>query len=291
MAAMMASGVGYLDVGPTLDGTPETMPATDCRIDFEDLMVMALQYGPSDTLTTPNDRQFDSERGQELPGQPEQFRIVAPASVRAGQVYRVQLYSMGSPWLQGLSAHLAWDAEVSEPMVAETNGQIEDMDGVVWFPALGAVDAVLLGGREKGLDGERLIAVFTFRANRDGDPAIGLASIEARDRFNRPLQTGALGRGIQPQGPTVLMAPSPNPSNGRTSLAFSMSRAGEVDLAVYSVDGRRVRTLAKGQREAGMHTMQWNGDDENGRPAGAGVYFVRLQTPDRELRRKMVLVR
>src|SRR5436309_10601921 len=36
---------GYLDVGPTADGTPNGRPLPDHQVDFEDLLVFAGSYG------------------------------------------------------------------------------------------------------------------------------------------------------------------------------------------------------------------------------------------------------
>ena len=56
----------------------------------------------------------------------------------------------------------------------------------------------------------------------------------------------------------------------------------------HDVRGRRIATLAAGSLAAGDHVVQWNGRDDRGREASAGVYFVRLQA-DREVATKKVL--
>jgi len=85
-----------------------------------------------------------------------------------------------------------------------------------------------------------------------------------------------------------LAPPTPNPFRGGTSLHFGLSRAGEVRLELFDVGGRRVRTLANGMHSPGSHTLPWDGRDDGGHVAGAGIYFVRLVTPAGTYRTRLV---
>jgi flagellar hook assembly protein FlgD len=60
-------------------------------------------------------------------------------------------------------------------------------------------------------------------------------------------------------------------------LHYSLPYDGEVELAIYDLLGRRVRTLESGFKTAGEYVMKWNGVDEKGRSVASGVYFYRLQ--------------
>jgi flagellar hook assembly protein FlgD len=51
-----------------------------------------------------------------------------------------------------------------------------------------------------------------------------------------------------------------------------------VDLAVYAVDGRRVRTLVQEDREPGEYEAVWDGRDDAGNATGTGIYYIRLIT-------------
>ncbi len=72
---------------------------------------------------------------------------------------------------------------------------------------------------------------------------------------------------------------APNPFNPRTVVAFTLPQAGEVAVAVHDVQGRLVCRLAGGRFAAGRHELVWDGRDDRGREAGAGVYLVRLTAP------------
>ena len=68
----------------------------------------------------------------------------------------------------------------------------------------------------------------------------------------------------------------PNPTAGGTVVGLSLDRTTRVELDVYDVAGRRVRTLLHGPVEGGFRRVVWDGRDEAGRSVGTGVYFVRL---------------
>jgi len=111
------------------------------------------------------------------------------------------------------------------------------------------------------VDQEAVLDEFTFRPF--GDAAVGIPE-------GSPLE------------PSVrLLAARPNPFAERTAIRFSLEEPGPVEIAVYDVVGRRVRTLAVGSRDRGEHEVTWDGRDATGRPVPAGVYLYRLQVGER----------
>ena len=90
----------------------------------------------------------------------------------------------------------------------------------------------------------------------------------------------------------VLWPAHPNPFNPSTTLAFELPVATRADLVVHDVAGRRVRTLVDGVvLDAGLHRAVWNGRDDTGRIAPAGVYFCRLVAGGRSLTTRLVMVK
>jgi hypothetical protein len=72
----------------------------------------------------------------------------------------------------------------------------------------------------------------------------------------------------------------PNPFNPSTTVRFTVLQAMPVDVAVYSVDGKQVRELARDRfYSAGEQTLRWNGTNDQGHPVASGVYLVRVCTP------------
>lgn len=93
----------------------------------------------------------------------------------------------------------------------------------------------------------------------------------------------------RPPAATQLGPASPNPFNRVTTLSYALANRGRVDLVVYGVDGRRIRTLVSEVREAGVYQCDWNGLDDAGRAQHAGVYFVRMNAADSGQTRALVL--
>ncbi len=89
-----------------------------------------------------------------------------------------------------------------------------------------------------------------------------------------------------------LEPPYPNPMAKCTDVSFTIARGGLVDIAVYDIQGRRVRTILREFREAGTHASFWDGKGDNRTYMRNGVYFIRLTPPDgRRISRKVVLAR
>jgi len=83
----------------------------------------------------------------------------------------------------------------------------------------------------------------------------------------------------------------PNPFNPRVTLSFSLPLAGQAQLAVFDLQGRRVRTLHEGPLPAGNHTLRWDGRDSRGQAVPAGVYLARISGAGQGATRKIVLAK
>ena len=83
----------------------------------------------------------------------------------------------------------------------------------------------------------------------------------------------------------------PNPFNPSTEIKFALQSSGRVDLKVFEVGGRLVRTLLAGNLDSGDHRVVWDGRDSSGRPVGSGVYLYRLSAGGEVRSRTMVLIK
>lgn len=83
----------------------------------------------------------------------------------------------------------------------------------------------------------------------------------------------------------------PNPFNPSTRIEFALERAGNVDLSVFDLAGRRVATLQQGALAAGDHHVVWDGRSDDGASLPAGQYRYVLATADGRVSRSMVLVK
>jgi hypothetical protein len=104
--------------------------------------------------------------------------------------------------------------------------------------------------------------------------------------------TASLPTGVEgsARGGLALAPPAPNPAQGRLRFSFDLPRAMRVRLAVLDVQGRVVAALAEGDFSAGRHERSWDASAHGAR-AGAGLYFVRLETPEGRLVRRVTLLR
>jgi hypothetical protein len=87
------------------------------------------------------------------------------------------------------------------------------------------------------------------------------------------------------------LAARPNPFNPVSHVTFSLPAASHVDLRVYSVNGRFIRTLASGEFGPGACHFSWDAKDETGRTVSAGVYVYRLTAGNRVVMEKAVLAK
>ncbi|MCC6350314.1 MAG: hypothetical protein IT347_12075 [Candidatus Eisenbacteria bacterium] len=97
--------------------------------------------------------------------------------------------------------------------------------------------------------------------------------------------------GGAPPARLAFAAPAPNPSSATTALRFSLPRPGRVRLVVMDVAGRRVRSLFDGPLAAGPHELAWDGRDEAGAFAPAGLYWARIEAAGETATRRLARVR
>ncbi len=83
----------------------------------------------------------------------------------------------------------------------------------------------------------------------------------------------------------------PNPFNPSTNIQFQLPSAGRLFLRIYDINGGLVNEIFCGEKEGGIHTVQWNGKDAFGRSAASGVYLYSVQFNNSLLTRKMIYLR
>jgi len=83
----------------------------------------------------------------------------------------------------------------------------------------------------------------------------------------------------------------PNPFNPVTTIQYDLPENSQVQVAIYDMLGRKVRTLVSGFENAGFKAVQWQGRNDFGRSVGAGVYIYQIQAGDFLQTRKMILLK
>jgi|GEM_PF-4620679 len=83
----------------------------------------------------------------------------------------------------------------------------------------------------------------------------------------------------------------PNPFNPSTTISFSLPTASDVRLEVFSVDGARVAVLVNETLQAGHHQTVWTGRDDAGQAVATGLYFYRVTAGSFSQVEKMTLLK
>jgi hypothetical protein len=104
--------------------------------------------------------------------------------------------------------------------------------------------------------------------------------------------------GVEVPSITAIESNYPNPFNSSTTIIYSVANLGpipaQINIDIYDIQGRKVRTLINNREEMGRHTVIWDGRDDSGNELASGIYFARIMQWDVDYlskSQKLVLVR
>lgn len=83
----------------------------------------------------------------------------------------------------------------------------------------------------------------------------------------------------------------PNPFNPETTIQYDLPSAAHVEIVVYDIQGRRVRTLVDEKMDAGSHKVVWEGTNGVGEKVASGLYFYRLHAGDMNAVQKVTMLK
>ena len=83
----------------------------------------------------------------------------------------------------------------------------------------------------------------------------------------------------------------PNPFNPITTLRYDLPEDAMVNITIYDMMGRQVKTLINDQQTAGYRSTQWNATNDADSPVSAGIYLYMIQAGDFRQTKKMVLLK
>jgi hypothetical protein len=256
------------DVGPTDDWSRLGIPTTDDVINFEDLMVFAMNFGV-----------VSSSKTMEPYGSSVDLAWV---SYDDGTM---ALRLVDGSGLKGLRI----TADVAVRNVS-AGALLDEQSELTFVKNVGnRLDAsVAVMGLNTGFSGSGDLLVIAA----DQEIARGQLTITARAVDNKELAVN-LDESSDVAIPRVfeLHRNYPNPFNPLTKISFSLPAAHNVELSVYSLDGRKVATLVNELREPGLHEVLWTGRDDNGRTVASGTYFYRLNAGPYSDVKKMTLMK
>jgi hypothetical protein len=139
---------------------------------------------------------------------------------------------------------------------------------------------------------------LALRLKPGADPAgaVSVENAEITSTSGGPLTATIAGTTSPPLGTAVaprigLSLARPNPFGQATRFAVTIAEAGDVDLTVHDLAGRRVATLHQGRLEAGTRDFVWTGGSDGGTRTPDGVYFVRLRVDGQVWSQRVALLR
>jgi hypothetical protein len=257
-----------VDVGPTDDWSAKGIPATDDLIDFEDLMIFALNFsvvGPA-------------KAGGEISD------VLELAWVQR-EDGRWALHLLNGSGLQGVRVR------ANLPVGNVEAGELLTSQGETPFLInVGSkldVNLALLGQGVSFVGSGELFVVNSEVDIKASDLVIDPRATD-NSKFEYTLDKVS---GANTPMAFALNANYPNPFNPMTKISFSLPAAQDVKLSVYSLDGRLVATLLNETRGPGQHDVVWMGRDDAGHGAASGTYFYRLDAGPYSQVRKMTLMK
>jgi hypothetical protein len=84
---------------------------------------------------------------------------------------------------------------------------------------------------------------------------------------------------------------APNPFISNTTFRYGLPVSTQVNIKIYDIAGRLVKSLVNEKKKAGYYTINWKGKDSNNRKVSSGIYFYRIKAGNYEKTRKMVFFR
>ena len=97
--------------------------------------------------------------------------------------------------------------------------------------------------------------------------------------------------GAAPPAVTWLGEAFPNPMNPTATIKFTIGAVGKVQLRVFDVSGRVIKTLVDETRAAGTYSVVWDGTNDRGETVASGVFFYQLNAPGYSGEKKIVILR
>ena len=82
----------------------------------------------------------------------------------------------------------------------------------------------------------------------------------------------------------------PNPFNSSTIIPYFLPGTANINLAIYNINGERIRTLRNGYQPKGEYAVTWNGSDDKGQKVSSGIYLYILQENEKKITNKMILL-
>jgi len=108
-----------------------------------------------------------------------------------------------------------------------------------------------------------------------------------------PLPIGIGDQTSAPRAVNELYQAQPNPANPSAMIRYTIAQKGQVQLRIFDVSGRLVRTLVDSVQEpaATPYERVWDGMNDQGQKVGSGVFFYQIDAPGFSSSKKLVILK
>jgi len=146
-----------------------------------------------------------------------------------------------------------------------------------------STDPLLDGTTQRPLINSPCIDAGKDTLNLDGSPVI---EIKPGEYLGSAPDIGALeydvnlsaGRSFREEPECEYIRNYPNPFTLNTTISVNLPRAGNVEISVFDMTGRKIMILEKGYLEKGAYNFEWPAGDKNGARLPSGLYTARITT-------------
>ena len=83
----------------------------------------------------------------------------------------------------------------------------------------------------------------------------------------------------------------PNPFNPKTTISYNLKEDTFVNLTIYDLVGKQVKTLVNGKEKSGNRHIQWDATNLHGYPVPSGTYLYKIETDNFSQTKKMILLK
>ncbi len=293
------------DLGPTLGESPGLISTPDKKWDVYDLLAFTGNWSwfSANGYTIPQVAEAApgasfSPLGEPVPSATRMSFEIDTIDPLPGDLVSIDAQVQGAIRLSAAMVRLTYDPAELELVGVEKGEFLARDDGNVLLTTVrqeGTCEMCLgrLQPKIPGISGSGRLGRMTFRVLAPLTRPI-TCGYDLRDWRNHVAARGYRHQSlVGGEGPAqVHLHPSfPNPAGPAANIVFTLPDRRDVQLAIFDITGRRLRTLVEGLHDAGMHTVRWNGQDQLGRPVGSGVYFYQLRAGGVTQSRKLLLAR
>jgi hypothetical protein len=202
-------------------------------------------------------------------------------------------YPIGCQFENGeyLVAALNYSSETLQLKYAyvDTNGNLVGSEGILNHNAdIRATKPVIASDSQNAYIAWAEYSYHDFYASGRDEPPMDISGLYLQKMNNLPVSNDDP---VIPSVSITLDQNYPNPFNPETTIKYFLPSPSDVKLEIFNIKGQLVKTLVNEKQTTGKFSVKWNGKDDSDKHVASGVYFYRLDTSQKSITKKMVLLK